>query len=77
MALKFAIGKPEPEPGRLLHLWLETEGDHVILQAEAEVGVGWCILEIGSDGRIHRADCVGEDVGLDLDPKGRVRFDDE
>jgi len=51
-------------------------GDRVIVQGQNRGGTTWRVIEF-SDRRIRRREAVGPGLGMDLDEKGRVKFEEE
>lgn len=67
--MRFVVPGKEPEPQVVISTHQEHDG--VIIMAE-----GWNILKFCNDGTVVRYSGVGNDVGLRLDSKRRVRLED-
>lgn len=66
-----------PEPHTTLHVFCRAANDVAYLGVQELPGRGWAVVGLRPDGRIERHCDISPFLGLPLDSKGRVLFDDE
>ena len=76
--VKIVVRSEEKKPEQVLELWLDTRDDEIILQARTRGDhLTWNLLTFKADGTIYRCSSLIEELGLDLDTDGRLKFTDD
>lgn len=68
--MKFKVRGEKEE--KVVEFWLEEKADRIVLKAGPVGDPGWNLLSVSKDG-VRRHECVGDDLGIDLNAAGQIR----
>lgn len=75
MSLQISIRDEKPaEPQPVMKLWLEQDGDDVVLRGEDGAGTKWYIARINSEGIRLTGGIVASTSSWPLDDEGRLKL---